>query len=153
MFVYTANAKTDIEQAQVEIGDMEFTGEALTPDVVVTVNGKTLTKDVDYTVKYDYNRMPGTAYAYIFGCGEYAGILETSFTITGTAQYGDVNGDTKVDAKDALWVLQGAVGKRTLDEQQKVFADVDGNTQINAKDALQILRYAVKKIDKFPVEQ
>ena len=153
VFVYSANPKENIEEAQVEIGDMEFTGEALTPDVVVTVNGKTLTKDVDYTVKYDYNRMPGTAYAYIFGCGEYAGILETSFTITGTAQYGDVNGDTKVDAKDALWVLQDAVGKRTLDEQQKVFADVDGNTQINAKDALQILRYAVKKIDKFPVEQ
>ncbi len=153
VFVYTANSKVDIEEAKVEIGDMEFTGEALTPDVVVTVNGKTLTKDVDYTVKYDYNRMPGTAYAYIFGCGEYAGILETSFTITGKAQYGDVNGDTKVDAKDALWVLQGAVGKRTLNEQEKLFADVDGDTMINAKDALQILRYAVKKIDKFPVEQ
>ncbi len=153
VFVYQANSKRDIEQAQVEIGDMEFTGEELTPEPVVTVNGKTLTKGVDYTVKYDYNRMPGTAYVYIFGCGEYAGILEASFTITGEAKYGDVNGDTKVDAKDALWVLQSSVGKRTLDEQQKVFADVDGSTKIDAKDALQILRFAVKKIDKFPVEQ
>ena len=153
VFVYSANPKENIEEAQVEIGDMEFTGEALTPEVTVTVKGKTLTKDVDYTVKYDYNRMPGTAYAYIFGCGAYAGILETSFTITGKAQYGDVNGDAKVDAKDALWVLQASVGKRKFNEQQNLFANVDGDSVINAKDALQILKYAVKKIDKFPVEQ
>ncbi len=153
IFVYTANPKEDIEQAQVQIEDMEFNGQNLMPKVVVTLNGKTLVEGTDYVVKYDDNRMPGTAYAFVFGCGAYEGILEANFTVTGQAQYGDVNGDLKVDAKDALWVLQGAVGKRTLDEQQKVFADVDGNTAINAKDALLILRYAVKKIDKFPVEQ
>ena len=153
VFVYSSNPKVDIEEAQVEIADVEFTGKALTPDVVVTVNGKTLTKDVDYTVKYDYNRMPGTAYAYIFGCGEYAGILETSFTITGQAKYGDANGDGNVDAKDALLVLQVTVGKRTFNEQQALIAEVDGDGVVGAKDALQILRFVVNKIDKFPVEQ
>ncbi len=65
---------------------------------------------------------------------------------------GDVNGDTKVDAKDALEVLKAAVGKVELTDAQKLVAEVDGQEGINAKDALQILKYAVKKIEKFPIE-
>jgi hypothetical protein len=66
--------------------------------------------------------------------------------------YGDINGDAKVDAVDALTVLQAAVGKTTLTQKQTLLADVDGNGDIDAGDALQILKYGVIKIDKFPVE-
>ena len=66
--------------------------------------------------------------------------------------YGDLNGDDKVDAKDALLVLKFAVGKTELTEEEKTLADVTGDGEINAKDALDILKRAVGKLDKFSVE-
>lgn len=66
--------------------------------------------------------------------------------------FGDVNNDTKVDAKDALMVLKYAVQKIKLNPEQQMTAEVDGNIGINAKDALEILKYSVGKIDGFPIE-
>ena len=70
-----------------------------------------------------------------------------------TYHLGDVNGDEKVDAKDALLVLKYAVGKTLLTEQQIQAAEVNGDGEINAKDALEILKYAVGKIVHFPIEK
>ena len=67
--------------------------------------------------------------------------------------WGDVNEDTKVDAKDALQVLKYAVQKTELTAKQQLAAEVDGKEGINAKDALEILKYSVKKIIKFPIEE
>ncbi len=66
---------------------------------------------------------------------------------------GDVNGDKKVDAKDALEVLKYSVKKVEFTPLQMLAAEVDGKEGITAKDALEILKYAVKKIEKFPIEQ
>ncbi len=70
----------------------------------------------------------------------------------GTYELGDVNGDQRVDAKDALDVLKFAVGKSNLSEAQMVAAEVVGDNAINAKDALEILKYSVGKIAKFPIQ-
>lgn len=51
---------------------------------------------------------------------------------------GDVNGDGKINAIDALWVRQSSAGVRVLTEQQKAAADVNGDGKINAIDALWI---------------
>ena len=67
--------------------------------------------------------------------------------------YGDVDGDTKVTAADALEVLKSVVGKVTLTETQVTAADTDGNGKVDAADALNILKKVVGKIDQFPVEQ
>ena len=67
--------------------------------------------------------------------------------------YGDVNNDTKIDAKDALMVLKYAVQKMELTQAQQKAAEVDGKDGINAKDALEILKYSVRKIEKFPIEE
>lgn len=58
---------------------------------------------------------------------------------------GDVNGDKKVDAKDALLVLKAAVGKEKLTPEQEKIADLTGDSKINASDALIILKIAVGK--------
>ncbi len=63
---------------------------------------------------------------------------------------GDINSDQKVDAKDALKVLQYSVGKATLTEKEKYAADVDNNIKFNAKDALMMLQYSVGKRFDFP---
>ncbi len=65
---------------------------------------------------------------------------------------GDVNGDTKVTAADALEVLKSVVGKITLTDDQLKAADTDGTGTADAGDALNILKKVVGKIDKFPVE-
>ncbi len=67
--------------------------------------------------------------------------------------YGDVDGDGKVSAADALEVLKSVVGKVTLTDEQKTAADVDGSGKVDATDALDILKKVVGNIDKFPVEQ
>ena len=66
--------------------------------------------------------------------------------------YGDLNGDTKVDASDALLVLQSSVQLISLTDAQKTAGDVDGNQKIDASDALQILQKSVGLISKFEVE-
>ncbi len=67
------------------------------------------------------------------------GFTDTPFT------YGDVNQDTKIDAKDALQVLKYAVDQIDLTEIQKKAANVNKDDAINAKDALEILKKSVNK--------
>lgn len=55
-----------------------------------------------------------------------------------------------VTAYDASLVLQSAIDKITLTENQKKAADVDGNALVNEYDAALILQKAVRKIDAFP---
>ncbi len=70
-----------------------------------------------------------------------------------TIKYGDVDGNGKVTAADALEVLKSVVGKVTLTNDQSIAADTDGNSKADAADALNILKKVVGKIDKFAVEQ
>ena len=58
---------------------------------------------------------------------------------------GDVNGDTKIDAKDALLVLRIAVNKYQANEEEMIAADCNKDEKTDAKDALEILKYAVGK--------
>ncbi|MBR4868012.1 MAG: dockerin type I repeat-containing protein, partial [Clostridia bacterium] len=64
--------------------------------------------------------------------------------------YGDVDGDQKIAAADALAVLQTVVGKRQLTPQQEILADVSGDKGVQADDALWILKYVVGKATIFP---
>ena len=68
-----------------------------------------------------------------------------------TPVYGDLNGDEKVDAKDALLILKYTVGKAELTEEQLLLADVYQNEKVDAKDALYVLRYSVQKEESLPV--
>ncbi len=58
---------------------------------------------------------------------------------------GDVDGDNKTSAADALEVLKAVVGKIQLTDDQKVIADLNGDGSIGADDALIILRIVVGK--------
>ena len=58
---------------------------------------------------------------------------------------GDINGDGKIDAKDALLALRISVGKYNPKDDEKIAADVNKDEAINAKDALEILKHSVGK--------
>ena len=67
--------------------------------------------------------------------------------------YGDINGDTKIDASDALMALQHSVQIKTLEGDALVAADVSNDGKVDASDALLILQHSVNLIDHFPVEE
>lgn len=69
-----------------------------------------------------------------------------------TVKYGDVNGDGKDDATDALEILKSVVGKVTLNDAQNKAADTNGDSKVDAADALNILKKVVGKLGKYPVE-
>ena len=67
----------------------------------------------------------------------------------GGYEYGDVNGDGKINATDALLALRSFAKKITLTPEQILRADVNRDNKVNATDALKILRYFAKKITSF----
>lgn len=77
-------------------------------------------------------------------------VLPEYFTPDAVALSGDVNGDGKVDTTDARLVLQHAVGKSLLKEEEQMIADVNGDGRVDTTDARLILQYAVGKIEAFP---
>lgn len=65
---------------------------------------------------------------------------------------GDVDGDGKIDAADALPVLRYAVGKGELSRLALTAADTTGEHHPDAADALCILQKAVGNIRHFPAQ-
>ena len=63
------------------IKDEKWTGAAITQNPVVIYNGKTLTKDVDYTVSYKDNINVGKASVTVTGINLYKGELTKNFEI------------------------------------------------------------------------
>lgn len=62
---------------------------------------------------------------------------------------GDINGDGKIDTKDARLALLAYVGKQKLTTEQKTRADVNRDNKVDTKDARQILLKYVGKIKQF----
>ncbi len=67
------------------------------------------------------------------------GVLKT----LGIPYQGDVNGDGKVDASDALLALQDSVELTQLSEEQRQKADMNGDGKVDASDALAMLQKSV----------
>ncbi len=81
-------------------------------------------------------------------------LLAALFCINAFAafNYGDVNGDKKINSSDALIVLMHSTGVSSLKGDFKKAADVSGDGTINSTDALLILNYSVGYIKVFPAE-
>lgn len=70
-----------------EIPDQTYTGSEITPDVTVTLDGIALTKNVDYTIKYENNTEKGVATVVISGIGNYSGVVKQTFIINKNSVY------------------------------------------------------------------
>ena len=79
----SGDSKTDISKAAVTLSGNSYTydGKAKTPSVTVTLDGKTLVLNTDYTVSYSNNTNAGTATVTVTGTGSYTGSKTATFTI------------------------------------------------------------------------
>ena len=66
---------------------------------------------------------------------------------------GDVNGDSKVTAKDSMQIQRYVINLVTLNDTQKKAADVDRNGKVTNADALNVLRYTINISVKYPIGQ
>ncbi len=80
-------------------------------------------------------------------------ITVTPLAVKPDIAYGDVDGNGKVEASDALMVLKSVVGKIQLTDEEFARAELDGNEKVDAGDALSILKKVVGKINRFPIEE
>lgn len=72
----------DLSAAEVaSIGACYYTGSAICPTPAVNLGGKTLTKEVDYTLSYRNNVNVGLATVVVTGKGAYTGSTQRSFAI------------------------------------------------------------------------
>ena len=58
-----------------------YTGYPITPDIVVTMNGRVLTRGTDYTVSYSNNTNVGTATMTVTGIGSFSGTKTITYLI------------------------------------------------------------------------
>ena len=79
-------ATLDLSKATAKVSDQTYSGKALTPNVQVTLNGKTLRQGTDFSVSYKNNVEPGTATATVTGKGSYKGSLSVNFQIKAARQ-------------------------------------------------------------------
>lgn len=75
-----------------------YTGCEVQPEFTVTVDGRTLKKDVDYTETYSDNVDVGVASCTITGIGSYSGSVERTFEIT---QQSIDDGNVEINVADA----------------------------------------------------
>ena len=80
---FKANWKADISTFDVSFtqSDLVYNGAAQTPDVVVSLGETVLVANTDYVVSFADNLNAGEATVTITGIGDYAGVLEKTFTI------------------------------------------------------------------------
>ncbi len=84
----------------------DFTGNRITPDIEVALNGSVLTKDVDYTLSFSKNVNAGTARLVIEGIGGYKDNIKKTFKINAVNM---ADPGVKINAGQAVYMAGGAV--------------------------------------------
>ncbi len=141
------NNRLDIDVNQLCVVSGTYQGNInITFDVGTENNGK------QYVVSYsdeDYNH---SYYKGVVKDGKVTITIHTSEIKRANdniIKLGDVNGDGKINTKDAREVLLAYIGKNKLTDVQRIAADVNKDGKINTKDARQILLYYIGKIKNF----
>ena len=103
------------------IPDQMYTGAAITPNVVVKLDGRTLQSEVDYTVSYKDNVGVGTATVTVTGRDNYKDSAKTTFKVTASIAGATVTNivartyNTKAQTQSPKVVLDGKTLKAGTD--------------------------------------
>lgn len=72
----------NISTLKFTIGTRVYTGGYVKPAITIkTATGKALKEGVDYTVRYNFNKLPGNAKVEITGKGKYTGVVNKTYRI------------------------------------------------------------------------
>ena len=120
--------KKDLQNASITLSPTTYTydGTAKTPSVTVTLDGKTLVLNTDYTVSYSNHTNVGTATVTVTGKGNYTGSNTAQFTITKATEE-----PKKIDLSNATVALSQTT--YTYDGKAKtpsVTVTLDGKTLV-----------------------
>ena len=101
---------TMIEEVEfTPIEPQSYTGKAIKPDLVMTYEGRQLKPGADYSVQYKNNKEAGIATVIITGKGDFAGVREETFEITGISML-----DTDIYDLQESYYYTGSAIKPTL---------------------------------------
>jgi hypothetical protein len=124
--------EADILYVNQETGG-DFDGDETAGTETLKLLGENALADGTYTVAIGY-----------YKDGAFA-IQEDTFTLgeapTPAYTKGDVDNNTRINASDAVMIINAFNGDVELTDTQKLAADVDGNERINASDAVAIINY------------
>ena len=82
VFFAVGSEKTAMENVEVSLGDIVYTGEEKKITPVLSYDGKELTEGIDYEMEGDFSVSKAGEYTVIFyGLGEYDGVIQRSFTV------------------------------------------------------------------------
>lgn len=97
----------NINNATIETSNSEkYTGNEITPQVTVIMNGSSLSEREDYTLKYLDNISTGKATIFIFGENGYCGVAEKTFFIESSGSTGDSgNGGGGGESQDETFTV------------------------------------------------
>ncbi len=99
--VAAGTAKKQLSNCTINpIADQTYTGNALTPAVVIKDGTKTLATGIDYTLSYQDNIAIGAATVTATGKGDYSGVLTERFAIVAAPPQGGGDDDDDDDDDD-----------------------------------------------------
>ena len=129
-----------LEDADVALppGDLVYTGEALRPEVTVTLNGSRLTRGVDYEAAYADNVHAGQASVTVTGMGAYVGGQTVRFPIAPRGTDGFrywISGEEYLNRDGAVVTFYSGAEKRPLSDGNGAIG-IPGPSQGNADGSL-----------------
>ncbi len=83
-----SKTRTSLANCSIKVKDQVYSGKAKKPAVTVKLDGKTLARGTDYTVRYSGNKAIGTATVKVTGVGNYKGAAKATFKINPKAVSG-----------------------------------------------------------------
>ena len=101
-----------------------YDGNPKTVDITITVDGRTLVKDTDYSVDYSSNTNVGTAY--IVEAPEY--------------EKGDMNKDGEIGLTDVISLLKLYLGVEAETDENVLIGDMNEDGEIGLTDVIMLLR-------------
>ncbi|MEE1220025.1 MAG: leucine-rich repeat protein [Ruminococcus sp.] len=132
----------NIEDADIVVTDMYYTGSEQTAEYVVNFNGKTLTESEDFTVSGDLSATETGCYELTFtGVNDYQGSVTVYFALVDPYLYGDTDMDGRITVKDSTTIQRYLAELEALNEDSYLLSDVDGNGEVNIVDVTVIQNY------------
>ncbi|MBO5459326.1 MAG: hypothetical protein J5981_03650, partial [Lachnospira sp.] len=129
--------QTDLSSAQVQIDNLQYTGDTQYVNPIVTLDNIVLTQGEDYELSSNYSAVDvGTYNVTISGIGLYTGIINVQYRVIGEGiVFGDANNDGTVDSKDAVLLKKYLAGFTDL-EIDLLLCDVNADGAVDSRDAV-----------------